>query len=208
VRAGDLQENKIVRMLSRSFDLLVLNILCLIAALPVITAGASLTALYSVTMKMVSREEGYIIRDFFRAFRKNLRTGIIETLAAGAVEALIVMDAIIVSHMNEGTARMIMTGMLLFAELIWLVTVTFLFPLTAISDKGPLENIRTAAVIPLASMPDSLPVIAVTGASVVLTMLNQTTIMFSAVIWVMIGIAALAYINSQFLCRILQPYQQ
>ena len=46
-------------------DLCLLNLVCLACCIPIITAGASLTALYYVTLKMVRNEEAYIFRSFF-----------------------------------------------------------------------------------------------------------------------------------------------
>ena len=45
-------------------DLLLLNFLCILCCIPVVTAGASITALYYVTLKMARDEESYIARGF------------------------------------------------------------------------------------------------------------------------------------------------
>ena len=38
-------------------DLIIVNLLCVLCCLPIVTMGASLTALHYVTMKMVRNEE-------------------------------------------------------------------------------------------------------------------------------------------------------
>jgi uncharacterized membrane protein YesL len=206
MRTGDLQENRIIRALTRVFDLMVLNVLCLLTSLPVVTAGASLTALYSVTMKMRVREEGYIVRDYLKAFRKNLKTGTIEFIIIAAAEFLIVMDMVIIYNMGSGVPGSLMTGLMIIAELIWFITVTFVFPVTAVSEDGPIRNLRSAVTIALGEMPRSAAVLMTTAACCAVTILNETTIMFGSVIWMLIGIAALAYFNSGILREILQPH--
>ena len=67
------QENKILELLSRIIDLLLLNFLFIITSIPIFTIGASLCALYSVNLKMTRKEESYVIKDFFRSFRQNFR---------------------------------------------------------------------------------------------------------------------------------------
>ena len=52
---------------------MILNILTLLLCLPVVTAGASLTAMYYVLLKIVRDEEGDIIQQFFQAFKLNFR---------------------------------------------------------------------------------------------------------------------------------------
>ena len=50
-------DSPVMRFLSRLCDLMILNILCLICCIPIVTIGASITALYSVTLKMVKGED-------------------------------------------------------------------------------------------------------------------------------------------------------
>lgn len=57
-------DNRIIRILTTLCDFLILNILWLVCSVPVITAGASTTALYSVMFKIIKKEEGYIIKAF------------------------------------------------------------------------------------------------------------------------------------------------
>lgn len=67
----------VMRILTRIFDLIILNLLFIICSLPVITIGTSLTALYSVTLKIVRNEEGYIVRGFFKAYKENFKQSLI-----------------------------------------------------------------------------------------------------------------------------------
>lgn len=65
------QDFKVMNMFSRIVDLIFLNFLFLVTSLPIVTLGASLSALYSVNLKLVRNEESYISRDFFHAFKEN-----------------------------------------------------------------------------------------------------------------------------------------
>ena len=66
-----MMDNIIIRVLTRVFDFIVLNVLWVLCSVPIITIGASTTALYSMMLKIVANEEGYIIRGFFEDFKKN-----------------------------------------------------------------------------------------------------------------------------------------
>lgn len=50
-------------------DLCILNIICLVCCIPIVTAGASITAMYYVTLKMVRNEEAYIVRSFLNLLK-------------------------------------------------------------------------------------------------------------------------------------------
>ncbi len=62
--------------LSRLLDMIKLNFLWLLFSLPVVTIGASTAAAFAVTLKMVDERDGYIARQFWTAFKANLKQGI------------------------------------------------------------------------------------------------------------------------------------
>ena len=86
------QENKILELLSRIVDLLLLNFLFIITSIPIFTIGASLCALYSVNLKMTRKEESYVIKDFFRSFRQNFRQATPSFFAFAAAFSLLGMN--------------------------------------------------------------------------------------------------------------------
>lgn len=53
-------------------DLLLVNLLFVVCSLPVVTIGASATAMYYV-LGRIRRQEGTVTKDFFRSFRENFR---------------------------------------------------------------------------------------------------------------------------------------
>lgn len=50
-----------------------LNILWLVCCLPIFTIGASTTALFYVTLKVVKNEENSLTKAFFHSFKENFR---------------------------------------------------------------------------------------------------------------------------------------
>ena len=71
-------------------DLVKLNLVWLLCCIPLVTIGASTTALYSVVIKMVKNEDSYVVRSFFSSFRENFKQ-------ATAVWLIICMIAAILS---------------------------------------------------------------------------------------------------------------
>ena len=64
-------DNKFFEVLGKITDIIILNLLCIISCLPIITIGASVTATYFVALQMVRNEETYIIREFIKRFKEN-----------------------------------------------------------------------------------------------------------------------------------------
>ena len=78
-------ENPVMQYVIKVFDCMCLSVLWLLFSLPVITAGASATALYAAVYHYIRRDEGHMLRTFWGAFRENLKRSTVVWLAAGVV---------------------------------------------------------------------------------------------------------------------------
>ena len=75
------QDNMFFAIMGVLFDLIILNVLTLLCCLPIVTAGASFTAMHSVLWRMVRHEETYVARQFFDSFKRNLKQSLLPWLA-------------------------------------------------------------------------------------------------------------------------------
>ena len=66
----NITDNVIVRALNKICDMVCLNILWLICCIPVITIGASTTALYTIMLKMVKMKKAIYSEDFSGHLKK------------------------------------------------------------------------------------------------------------------------------------------
>ena len=190
-----LMDNIIVRALSRVFDLILLNLLWLACSLPVITIGASTTALYSVTLKMAANEEGYILRGFLEAFRRNWKQSTVIWLILLVIGAALGADFMIVRRLPGvlGAAGMALTGA---AAMLYLIEAVFVFPLIAKFENTAIHMMKNAILIPAARFPFMVLVMLVVGMCFALTFLNTATVLIGAVVWSLIGMSLLAFANS------------
>ena len=62
-------DSPIMRVLATLADMCLLNLMTLIGCIPIVTAGASITAMHYVLLKMVRNKEGYIWKDFWKSFK-------------------------------------------------------------------------------------------------------------------------------------------
>ena len=66
-------DSPLMQGLGKMADLMWLNVLTLICCLPIVTIGASLTAMNYMALKIARNEECYITRGFFKSFKENFR---------------------------------------------------------------------------------------------------------------------------------------
>ena len=123
-------DNGVMRFFSRVYDIGVLNIIFLICCIPIVTIGASITALYSITLKMVRNEESHIVRGFLKSFRENLKQGSIIGIIAIIIVIFISIDLKIISIMGNDTLKLI--KILCYAISIWAYIIfLYAFPILA-----------------------------------------------------------------------------
>lgn len=85
-------ENPIINALNDLTDLIILGILWLLCSLPVVTIGASATALSYTYHKHFKCKEGHVTRLFFHAFATNFKQATIVWLIMLAILALLGAD--------------------------------------------------------------------------------------------------------------------
>ena len=193
-----MQEHIIVRLLTRIFDFLLLNVLWVLCSIPVISLGASTTALYSVMLKIVENEEGYIKRNFRQSTT-------VWCILLGIGVALFA-DYQFVQNISGvmRTIGMVLLGMIV---LVYIYEVVFVFPLIARFDNTTINMLKNAVLIPISRLPYAVFVLGLSGMCVCVTLLNRTTIMIGAVVWSMIGVSLIVYANSLLLRRMFCPYE-
>lgn len=114
-----------------------LNFLWLICSLPIVTIGASTTALYYVSFKIVKEEDRSLTRMFFRAFRENFRQATVLWLIFLAAGTLLAADGFFLYRLrsaSSGGEAMIFTLMLaciIAAAVVYVIVLLYTFPLVA-----------------------------------------------------------------------------
>lgn len=109
------------------WNLFLLNICIFLCCLPVVTAGASLTAAYSVFL--TSSEQSGVIGRFFRAFRENWKQATVIWLAFLAAAALLTLDwYFLISYSFAGSAVLTVVTAILSVLYKYLNFQSFHFP--------------------------------------------------------------------------------
>lgn len=70
-------DSKIYGLINKFVLLLELNLLVVLGFLPVITIGATISAMHAVILKIYRNEEKRVFSDFFKAFKSNFKNGTI-----------------------------------------------------------------------------------------------------------------------------------
>ena len=199
-------DSPLMRFLTKIADLMVLNVLFCVTSIPLITIGASWTALYSVTLKMVRDEEGSVSRSYFRSFRQNFRQATLLWLGVLVVLALLVLDIRVLNGMAEGTAPGLLQVGVEILALLGIMVLQYLFPSLARFEASLADTLKNACMMALAHLPKTALMTAAAVGAVWITLINNTTIAVGLMVWPLIGFALMAFGNSGILRKIFDNY--
>ena len=203
----NLMDNVVMRAMGKICDMFFLNILWVVCSIPIITIGASTTALYTVMLKFVRNEEGYIFRSFFKAFKENFRQSTVIWLIIAAFGALWWVDFRIAGMMGAGIGDALRIIFLIIGFFLLSVTI-YIFPLTARYENKISATFKNALILSIAKLPYILLMVIVFAAAVLLSLWNTMTLMLAVPIWILFGVSLIVWINSWLLRRVFTVFEK
>lgn len=203
----NLMDNVVMRAMGKICDMFFLNILWVVCSIPIITIGASTTALYTVMLKFVRNEEGYIFRSFFKAFKENFRQSTVIWLIIAAFGALWWVDFRIAGMMGAGIGDVLRIIFLIIGFFLLSVTI-YIFPLTARYENKISATFKNALILSIAKLPYTLLMVIVFAAAVLLSLWNTMTLMLAVPIWILFGVSLIVWINSWLLRRVFTVFEK
>lgn len=135
-------DSPIYKFMSRLMDMFKLNCMWLLCSIPVVTMGAATTAAYTITLKMVKDEEGYIAGPFWKEFKANLKKGSILGVIGMVASYAIYLDFQFFSAAKEHNIIFLIIGVIgVFFVFMHLI---YAFPLLARYENGVINTLRNS----------------------------------------------------------------
>lgn len=199
-------DNPLNRMLSRVGDAMLLSILFVLFSVPVVTFGASCTAMYYTAMKGITGDDGYIWKYFIKSFKENFKQSTLIWLIFIVVFGVLGVDVWFWTTQWKGS-QVGMAKPCLFISVVLLViaaiTCLFVFPLQAKFDNNIKAQLKNAFFMGVKYFPTTLLLLLI--AAVVVWLFYYVTIV-SIVAFVVIGFGILGYLYAYFMLRCFKPY--
>lgn len=196
-------EGKLAGFLNKLGDVMILNLLTVICCIPVVTVGAALTALYSVTLKMVKNEEGKIVHSYFKAFRDNFKQATALWGIGAGVLLLIAGDIYLLRLWNDNTFTAYQ-GVLLILFVVAGLVLMYVFPVLARFDNTTKNTVKNAFLFCMIHFFRSLLLMIVMLLPLILTCLSLRFLFLD----VLFGISGPAYLMSIYYRSLFRNFEQ
>ena len=152
-------DSPVMVFLSKVANLMILNVLTIICCIPIFTAGAAITALYYVTIKMARGDDPYIIKGYFKSFKENFKQATIIWLIMLVILAIIAVDWRVTLVMMTGNSAKIMKTVLFIVSFLLLLTGLYIFPVLSRFDNTVKNTFRNAFLISFMNLPKSVLIV-------------------------------------------------
>ena len=172
-------------------QLIALNLLWIVCSLPIITAGASTTALFYCTLKLHKDGDIRVLHDFFKSFKQNFRQSTLIWILMAAAGIFIYME-------KEALATMPGSMSQIFNYVIFAVYI----PLVAVA----LTLITNAFYFAVKHIGYALAVAVITILPMTMTLVDAKLFPVYLLIWLMFGFSLTAYADSWFMWKLFKPY--
>lgn len=198
-------DNPVWRFIGKFFDIMVLNLLWTVCSIPIVTIGASTTAVYYVMLKLVRDEEGPTVRSFFKSFKENFKQATVIWLVILAAGAVIVFDLyfFLMLRTEATTFRFIMISLFCGFALIGSGITLFVFPLQSRFYNPVKKTLFNAFFISIRHFLHTLGMLVI-NAGIPFLALSYVPILMPVLF--LFGFPLLAFINSYVLVGIFDRY--
>lgn len=195
------RESFLARFLDTFGNLFILNIIYVLCCLPVVTIGAATTALYYVALKMVKKEEGPIIKSFWKAFKSNFKKGTLAWLIVLAVMLVLWAEYLLVLTV-EGTLSTFYLVVMTVELVATAFTLPFLFPLIARYENTLWNTIKNSLLLSISNFGSWLKIALAWFAPICLTLIYPKLFLMTWYFWIFLIFGLIAYGTSHTLHKV------
>ena len=189
-------------LLSRFFylvgDIITLHFLWILCSLPIITIGASTTALYYSCMKRIRTKEGYPLKNFFSSFKINFKQSTLIWIGLMIIGFVFFTDFRIAMALENTLGRLMLVTCSCFL-IPYLLICLYIFPVQA---NTIYDNLKNAFFMAIRHFPLTLLLIAIDATFILL--------FFSFVPFIGLalccGVGLLGYLNANLFVFIFRKY--
>lgn len=190
-------DNPIWRFMGRVADVFVLTVLWALCSLPVLTMGASTSALYYVTLKMARGHEGYLIKSYMKAFRDNFKQATILWMLILAVGLFLGVDMYWL-HGQESQLAAFLFWLCFTLVILYLFVTVMILPLQSRLEAGMSKLLFLSFMVSVKNFSWVLFMLVIAGCIVAMGIFVFWPILF-------VGAGTIAYIHALILEWVVFP---
>lgn len=196
-------DSGLMRGLSRLTDLVLLNLLFILTSIPLVTIGASASALYSVFFRWHRQEESGYVKAYFHAFARDFKEATVLWLAFVVFMAISIFDIWFFFYQTEPLSYL---GVLFgFLGAMGLFTYSYAIILVSVFANSFAGTLKNALLMAVAYFPRTLVMALINLLPFLLVGLFPNLALQLGWLLVLLAFSGGAYLNSLLLKPVILP---
>lgn len=192
-----MSDSPVIAFFNKLTDLILLNVLWLICSIPIVTIGASTTAMYYVSITSIRCGDGYVARRFFKSFKDSFRKITPIWLLMLMCGILFTGDLIFWNQVGTIIGRVMLVISVVVIILLSVIGL-WIFPVFAKFEGNRRNLLKNAAAFAIGYLPYTTVIIVITA---IVVYANLVSVVANSIM-LFFGFALLAYIQSFFFYRV------
>lgn len=199
-------DSKFWEALDKIADIVVLNFLFIVSSIPIITIGASSTAMYSVALKQMRNQDVSVTKEFIKSFKENFKISTIIWGLMIVVGCMLLLDF----HISNLVPNKALSVMLKFIStlvgIMLLFSITYVFPIISKFDNTIKNTVVNSILMSIQNLPYTviMLIMNILGAILMFSLINYFG--YILFFYMIIGFGVTSYVNSIFLNKIFDKY--
>ncbi len=186
---------------------IMINLLCILCCIPIVTAGPSICAMYHCMLKISRKDEIHPSSEFFRSFRDNLKQGCILQLIVLFVGFILYFDLkLSLSAFGTHLIFKMITCFLFMITFVFLLMLTLLYPVQAQFSNTIVSTFKNSLFLAISNLPYAFIMLVLNALPIILLVVWVNAFLFMIPFYVFLGFATVCFLNCFFLKKIFRPY--
>jgi uncharacterized membrane protein YesL len=199
-------DSALMRGLTTLADVMILNLLFIATSIPVVTLGASLTALNFTAMRISTGDCTSVSGDYFRSFRRNFRQATVMALILAFLAAVLAAWYVVIPSLGFGAlGELVLVAIWYVLTFTLAATALFAFPYLASFEARTRDVLRNARLMSWKHLLTTLAALAVILLSVGTTVFYPQATGYG-LLWLLAGFAGIATINGRMFAAVFSKY--
>ena len=151
----NLLDTRVYRWLEVATDFFLLNLMWLVACLPVVTIFPSTAAMFGVARGWIRGKEGGLARAFVSRFRENFGQAMLVGVLWALFGLALVLDFSVAGRLSSG-AEVVLKSLLFLATILFAAASIYLFPMMVHYEMGWRSLVKNSLLLSIGRLPTTL----------------------------------------------------
>lgn len=187
-------DNTVLSAMTTLGDLFILNFFFIICCLPVVTIGASLSAVNHTAMKMARHEEGPVSKEFFGAFFKNFKQVTIIWALLLLVAFILAGDFYYAFCCGTGILNKFFMAFATIMTIIVIMVFTYVFSVSARYENTVKQHIKNSLLLAMSNFQFTILIWLIWAVSIGINIFFPVIFRYLGFLWLFCGFAFLFYL--------------